>query len=84
MFTIITDLNDMSKQSHCLTQDRSLLHRLSSTLYNGYDFDLNRLPKMRKNNLMDNFFNHFNGINKRLQATNFQFDNLSLYQVQIF
>ena len=81
---IVNDLNLMRKMSNGLSQDHSLMKRLSSTIYNGYDFNEHRTAKLRRIGTLDSFFNHFDSVNKRIQSFEGSLDNISLYQVQIF
>jgi len=66
-----------------LSQEKSLLHRLAATIHNGFDFNYEKLAKLKQLKVTRNFCSSFNSVNKRLPANLPQFENLSLYQVMV-
>ena len=82
--SLVTDLNFMRKMSTGLSQDHPLMKRLSSTLYNGFDFQDFRTAQLKKIGTYYSFFSHQTSVNKRVPAFDAKLDNISLYQVQVF
>lgn len=84
-FGLLNDVNSFEKASFGLTQDQSLLHRLSETFYNGLDFNYERSVLWKKvPGLEDHIFSGYNCLNKRMPINEPNAENVSLYQVQIF
>ena len=84
-FGLLNDVNNFGKASFGLTQDQSLLHRLSDTFYNGIDFNYERSALWKKvTGIEDHIFSSFNCLNKKMPVNEPNLDNVSLYQVQIF
>jgi hypothetical protein len=78
-------VNDYGKASFGLTQDQSLLHRLSETFYNGVDFAYERSVLWKKvAGIEDQIFTSFNCLNKKMPLNDPGMENVSLYQVQMF
>lgn len=82
--SLVTDLNFMRKMSTGLSQDHPLMKRLSSTLYNGFDFQDFRTAQLKKIGTYYSFFSRQTSVNKRVPAFDAKLDNISLYQVQVF
>ena len=74
----------MRKQSSGLTQDLPLLKRLTSSIFNGYDFDKVRTAKLKKIGVLNSFFTHYNSVNKRIQCFYEKLENISIHQLQVF
>ena len=67
-FCVMTDLNDFGSDSFGLTQDASLLNRLSTVTHNGFDFDYEKLNILKKMHTLDSFHNSYTSVNKRVAA----------------
>ena len=79
-FGLLNDINDYSKASFGLTQDQSLLHRLSETFYNGVDFTYERSVLWKKvAGIDDQIFSSFNCLNKKMPLNDPGMENVSLY-----
>jgi hypothetical protein len=74
----------MRKQTCGLSQDLPILKRLSTTLFNGYDFNDKRTAQLKKIGALGAFHNHFASVNKRVQVFDKQLENISIFQLQVF
>lgn len=84
-FGLLNDANNFEKASFGLTQDQSLLHRLSETFYNGIDFNYERSVLWKKvAGIEDHIFSSFNCLNKKMPINEPNMENVSLYQIQMF
>ena len=84
-FGLLNDVNNFEKASFGLTQDQSLLHRLSETFYNGIDFNYERSALWKKvAGIEDHLFSSFNCLNKKMPLNEPSMENVSVYQVQVF
>ena len=81
---ILTDVNCLRKQTCGLSQDLPILKRLSTTLYNGYDFNDKRTAQLKKIGALGAFHSHFASVNKRVQVFDKQLENISVFQLQVF
>mmetsp|Transcript_23297 Transcript_23297/g.22889 ORF Transcript_23297/g.22889 Transcript_23297/m.22889 type:complete len:417 (+) Transcript_23297:1724-2974(+) len=82
--SILNDHNNLENENVGLSQQEPILQRLTSRLSNGFDFDYEKLAKLKELHTLGSFFNSFGGVNKRIPTNMPEFDDLSLYQVQIF
>jgi hypothetical protein len=81
-FGLLNDVNNFEKASFGLTQDQSLLHRLSETFYNGIDFNYERSVLWKRvAGIEDQIFSSFNCLNKKMPVNEPGLENVSLYQV---
>jgi hypothetical protein len=80
---VINDLNDQSSTKYGLCQEKNLLHRLASTIHNGFDFNYQRLAKLKAVKTLNSFSSSFKSVNKRMPANLPQFENLSFYQAMV-
>lgn len=81
-FGLLNDVNNFEKASFGLTQDQSLLHRLTETFYNGIDFNYERSVLWKKvAGIEDHIFNSFNCLNKKMPVNEPNMENVSLYQI---
>ena len=72
-------MNDYGKASFGLTQDQSLLHRLSETFYNGVDFIYERSIFLKKvAGIEYQIFSSFNCLNKNMPINSDKKDSLYL------
>ena len=79
--SIVTDLNCMRKMSTGLSKDHPLMKRLSSTIYNGFDFHDFKSTQIKKIGAKDSFFTHQASVNKRVPCFDSKLENISLYQI---
>ena len=86
LFGVLNDLNDGSQESWGKSQfEEPLLNRLAHITHNGYEFDYDRLYKLKSLHTLNAFHNTFSSVNKRIPvASQPEFENLSFYQIQIF
>lgn len=80
----VNDLTCMRKMSSGLSQDHPLMKRLSTTLFNGFDFHDFRTAQLKKAVTIQTFFTHQGSINKRVPCFDLKLENISLYQVQVY
>lgn len=81
-FGLLNDVNNFEKASFGLTQDQSLLHRLTETFYNGIDFNYERSVLWKKvSGIEEHIFNSFNCLNKKMPVNEPNMENVSLYQI---
>lgn len=52
-------------------------------MHNGFDFDYERLARLKELHTLGAFFNSFSGVNKRIPANMPEYENLSFYQIVI-
>lgn len=84
-FGLLTDVNNFEKTTFGLSQDQSLLHRLTSTFYSGIDYNYERSLLLKKApGLAEHIFSSFDCLNKKMPVNEPNLDNVSLYQVQAF
>lgn len=99
-FAILTDLNDCSQSTYGLSQDESLLPRLTHVTYNGFEHDIEMLKNPYIQSLLKNDSVHTThaSVNKRISVSGGEVtqqtvptgesvtstENFSFYQVQIF
>lgn len=81
---IITDVNFLGKINGGLSFDLQLFKRLAGTIYNGYDFHDVRTASLKKMGAIQPFFSFFTSQNKRIQTFGTKYDNISIFQAQIF
>ena len=82
---IVSDLNFMRKLDSALSQDLSVMKRLATTIYNGFDFVDSRTAQLKRINAIDSFFRHFTSANQRVRCfDNSILESISMYQIQVF
>jgi hypothetical protein len=69
----------MNKTGSGLSQNQSMLRRLSQFVHNGYDHYSERQKAIRELKVEKSFFSHFNQ-NRRMPTIDAGFEHLSLYQ----
>lgn len=77
----LTDVNFMQKMSNCLSFDHALTKRLAGTLFNGFDFNEQRLAQLKKLDTVKSFFTHSLSVNKRVACFEHRLENLSMHQI---
>ena len=53
-------------------------------MFNGFDFHDQRTAKLKKIGVIEQFFTHFNSVNKRIQCFSGNLENISIFQLQVF